>query len=104
MTHEELQQTTEYWLTKMQLDLYNHIVAYMERNHLNRTQLAKILGVSKGYVTQLLNGDFDHRISTLIQIALKTGYAPTIEYKPLSRQRASSASQATKMPKVAAML
>ncbi len=101
MTHEELIQTSEYWLTKMQLDLYNHVIDYMSRNNLNRTQLAEVLGVSKGYVTQLLNGDFDHRMSTLVQIAVKTGYAPSIEYKRISKRSRQSLNA---VPKVAAML
>ena len=83
MAHEDLHETTEYWLTRMQLDIYRHIMDYMERNHLNRTQLAEVLGVSKSYVTQLLNGDFDHRLSSLVEIALKTGYAPRIEFSRL---------------------
>lgn len=55
----------------------------MIENKLNRTQLAEKLGVSKGYITQILNGDFDHKVSKLIELALAFGKAPILEYKSL---------------------
>ncbi len=51
----------------------------MESENINRTQLAERLGVSKGYVSQLLNGDFDHRLSKLVELALAFGYVPKFE-------------------------
>ena len=42
----------------------------MKDKKLNRSQLAKKLGVTKGYITQVLNGDFDHRISKLVDLSL----------------------------------
>lgn len=82
MTREELLRSSEYWTTKMQLELYARIEAYMSENKINRTELAKRLGVSKGYVTQILNGDYDHRLSKLVEIALKIDYVPRIIYEP----------------------
>jgi transcriptional regulator with XRE-family HTH domain len=51
----------------------------MEREGINRTQLAEHLGVSKGYVSQLLNGNFDHKISKLVELALAIGLCPKLE-------------------------
>ena len=51
----------------------------METNKKNRTQLAEHLGVTKGYVTQLLNGDYDHKLSKLVELSLKCGYVPKID-------------------------
>lgn len=84
MRYNELIKTPEYWTTKMQLDLYEKVEKYMVDNNLNRTELAKKLGVSKGYVTQLLNGDSDHRISKLVELALSIGYYPTLEFKKIN--------------------
>lgn len=53
----------------------------MEDNRINRTELAKRLGVSKGYISQVLNGDFDHRISKLVELALFIGYYPHITFE-----------------------
>ncbi|OIN56474.1 helix-turn-helix domain-containing protein [Arsenicibacter rosenii] len=83
MTRAELLESKGYWIAKVQLDLYNELDAYMEANGLNRTQLAERLGVTKGYISQVLNGDFDHKISKLVDLALIMGKAPVITYPKL---------------------
>ncbi|MDE7109722.1 MAG: helix-turn-helix domain-containing protein [Muribaculaceae bacterium] len=55
----------------------------MEINNLNRSKLAAHLGVSKGYVSQLLNGDYDHKLSKLIELAIAFGYVPEITFRPI---------------------
>lgn len=92
MTREELLRIPEYWTTKIQLELYAHIEAYMRENNINRTELAKVLGVSKGYVTQILNGDYDHRLSKLVEMSLKINYVPHIVYEPFDAVVANNGS------------
>lgn len=55
----------------------------MVNNNLNRTQLAEKFGVSKGYISQILNGDADHRISKLVEISLGIGLVPKLEFENL---------------------
>lgn len=50
---------------------------------MNKAQLAEHLGCSRGYVTQLLNGDFDHKISKLVELSLAIGMAPSVSFKEL---------------------
>lgn len=83
MTRRELVSSREHWITKIQLDLFNQIENYMTEHQLSRTQLANKLGVTKGYVSQILNGDFDHKISKLVELALAIGLVPMVQYKPL---------------------
>ena len=52
----------------------------MKENNLNRTELAQKLGVTKGYVSQVLNGDFDHKISKLVELAISSGKAPLMRF------------------------
>ena len=52
---------------------------------MNRTQLAAHLGVSKGYVSQLLNGDYDHKLSKLVELALAFGYVPAVTFVPVEK-------------------
>ncbi|MDL2255183.1 helix-turn-helix domain-containing protein [Parabacteroides sp. OttesenSCG-928-G06] len=84
MTHEELLLTPEYWTTKIQIELFQKVEQYLKVNGLNRSDFAKKLGVSKGYVTQVLNGDFDHRISKLVSMALAIGYIPKLSFEEIS--------------------
>ena len=80
MTREELLQSPAYWTTGLQMELYRHIATFMEHHHMNKTQLAEYLGCSKGYVTQLLNGDFDHKLSKFVELSLAIGKIPEITF------------------------
>lgn len=77
----ELKDTKEYWLENIQNDLYNNVLDYMDENDLNRTQLAEELDFSKGYISQILNGNFNFSISKYIDLALKTNHYPVINFK-----------------------
>jgi len=83
MNREELINSKEYWTTKIQLDLFKAISHYMKKNNLNRTQLAKKLNVTKGYVSQVLNGDFDHKVSKLVELSLACGLTPRIQFEKI---------------------
>ncbi len=85
MTRKELLSSPEYWITKVQIALYNCAHNYMHRTKKNRTQLAEHLGVTKSYVSQLLNGDYDHRLSKFIELSMAFGYVPEITFKPIKQ-------------------
>ena len=84
MRRAELLNSEGYWIAKLQTDLYRELVAFMENTHKNSSQLADYLGCSKGYVSQLLNGNFDHKMSKLVKLSLAMGKAPILEYKDIS--------------------
>lgn len=83
MKREELLQSKEYWIAKLQIELFNAVEAYMKANNLNRKQFADKLGVSKGYVSQILNGDADHRMSKFIELSLSIGLVPEVSFEKL---------------------
>ncbi|NOX64615.1 MAG: helix-turn-helix transcriptional regulator [Chlorobi bacterium] len=74
----------EYWIENIKTELYNVIQDYMDEHKLNRTQLAELVGVTKGYISQVLNGSSDHRISKLVNLATMVGKAPYIYFKDLN--------------------
>ncbi|MEX0595118.1 MAG: helix-turn-helix transcriptional regulator [Candidatus Paceibacterota bacterium] len=78
---KELLQSKEYWLTRIQAKLYSLLEDYMVENKLNRTKLADKLGVSKGYISQILNGNFDHRLSKFIELSLAINKVPKINFE-----------------------
>lgn len=82
MERKDLILSPEYITTRIQLDLYNCAEQFMESTGKNRSQLAQHLGVSKGYVTQLLNGDYDHKLSKLVELSLAFGVVPQIRFVP----------------------
>lgn len=84
MKRDELLKSEGYWIAKLQTELYRELVSFMEKTHKNGTQLANYLGCSKGYISQLLNGNFDHKLSKLVRLSLALGKAPILEYRDLS--------------------
>lgn len=88
MERSELIKSREYWLTEIQLNLFNMIEDYRKKNSLNKRQLADKLGVTKGYISQILNGDFDHKISKLVDLSLAFDKVPLISYRNLDEMEA----------------
>jgi transcriptional regulator with XRE-family HTH domain len=80
MNREELLKSKEYWIGEIQYDLFELIEDYLKKNNLSRIQFAEKLGVTKGYVSQILNGEFDHRISKFVELSLTIGKVPRINF------------------------
>lgn len=70
MDRKDVLNSSEYWTSKTQIELYNQAQKFMEATGKDRAHLAEYLGVSKGYVSQILNGDYDHRMSKFFELAL----------------------------------
>lgn len=82
-TQEELIRSRGYWIANIQMDLFRCVDEYMKKNNLNRSQLADKLGVTKGYVSQILNGEFNHRVATFVDLSLAIGKVPKVEFEDL---------------------
>ncbi|MFN6946283.1 MAG: helix-turn-helix domain-containing protein [Cytophagaceae bacterium] len=79
LKREDLYKSEEYWLERIQNDIFRMVLQFQEEHKLNQTQLAKELGVSKGYVSQILNGNFNFSLTKLIELCLKLGVAPQVD-------------------------
>lgn len=80
MEREELLRSKEYWLIHIQNKVFNLLSKYKEDKKLNQSQLAKEMGVTKGYVSQIMSGDYDHKVSKLVDLALLCNKAPIINF------------------------
>jgi transcriptional regulator with XRE-family HTH domain len=78
MKRKDLLSSPDFWLIHFQNELFGVIEKYLKKKKINRTQLAKELNVSKGYVTQILNGDYDHKVSKMVELSLACGAVPLI--------------------------
>ena len=85
MTREELLSMPEYWVAQIQTEIYRCADQFMEERHMNRTQFAEYLGVSKGYITQLLSGDYNYSLEKLVELSLKIGYVPQVSFEEIER-------------------
>lgn len=85
MTREQLLRSPEYWTTHIQADLYSIIEEYLESNNLKKKDFAEKLGVSKGYISQVLKGDFDHKLSKMVELSLAAGKAVTVKFNDIEK-------------------
>ncbi len=63
------QNDPDYQFERLILEVNEQIVTMMEAGQVRRTDLASRLGVSKAYVTKLLNGPENVTLKTLVRVA-----------------------------------
>jgi predicted XRE-type DNA-binding protein len=99
MKRKELIKNKGYHITKIQNELFRQLHDFMTKNNMNRTQLAEHLGFSKGYVSQVLNGNFDFKLSKLVELSLAMGMIPEIKFTPIDEfaKKTSSKKSDTKL-------
>ena len=66
---KEIEESIEYKIESISIDVAIQFYKQMKKLGINKKELAKRLGVSKSYVTQLLNGKSNMTIETLIKVA-----------------------------------
>lgn len=84
LSRKELIQTPEYWIETLQNEIFRQVYQYMDKKNLNQTQLAEELGVSKGYISQILNGNFNFTLKKLIELSIKIGVVPDLHFIPVN--------------------
>jgi len=83
MPREKVLSSPIYWFDKAQNELFRQFHQYMDREKINQTQLADRLGISKGRVSQILRGESNFSMKTLIELSLSIGIIPKINYVPI---------------------
>jgi transcriptional regulator with XRE-family HTH domain len=79
-TQEELLESPAYLLTLYQNEIFREVHGYMQENGITQKELAKKLGVSDAYVSQILNGKFNFTLKKLIELGLAIGKIPKIKF------------------------
>lgn len=77
---EDLLKRPNYLLTKYQNEIYRQVISYIQENKISKGEFAEKLGVSKAYVSQILNGNFNFTLKKIIEIGLMTGKVPALEF------------------------
>lgn len=81
---EDLLRTEEYWFETLQNEIYRMVADYIEKEGINQSQLADKLGVTKGYISQIMNGNFNATLKKLIELSLAVDKAPHIDFRNLA--------------------
>lgn len=80
MTRDELIKNPSYIIQNVQLSIYTMVDREMSLRNMNRKKMSAFLNISKRQLNKILDGEFDGKLSQLIEIALKLGYTPKIKF------------------------
>jgi transcriptional regulator with XRE-family HTH domain len=98
ITRNDLVSSKEYWMVKIQTELFAELEKYLTDNNMTRTQFAEKLGVSKGYISQILNGDFNHSMAKLIELSLAVGKVPVLHFEDVEKFKVEKTSTVLTIP------
>lgn len=76
--NEDLIKLPEFWMENIQNEIYFALKNYMREKKLNQTELAEELGFTKGYISQVLHGNFNHSVKKLIELTIAINKVPNI--------------------------
>lgn len=79
LSRKQLISSPDWHLAEIQQLLFEEITHYLDNNNITQTQLAEQLGCTKSYVSQILNGNFDFRLSKFLELLIAVGKVPKIE-------------------------
>ncbi len=83
MKREELLTKRGYLIKKMQYDLFDAVNNYIEHTGINQTVFASKMHKSKGYISQIMNANVDHKLSTIVDLAICMEKVPTIQFQDI---------------------
>jgi transcriptional regulator with XRE-family HTH domain len=80
ISREEIIRNEYYWIEIIQNKLYNDLSLYIDKNNISQKEIAKKMGVSKGRVSQLLNGDnMNYKLETIVKLCLAIDKVPSFD-------------------------
>jgi len=85
INREELLKTKEYWFETLQNDIFRMVDEYIQKEDITQTKLAEQLGVSKGYISQVINGNFNFSLKKMIELSLALNNVPDFKFKDLGQ-------------------
>jgi len=80
---ETSRKTFEYRLEKILIQLGEDICRLMRDQQISRAEVAERLGVSRAYVTRVLNGNPNLTIKTLLKLSDALGHELAIHFVPM---------------------
>lgn len=81
INRNELLKSEEYWFEVIQNEIYRMVADHLDKNGINQNQFAEKLGVTKGYVSQVMKGNFNYTLKKLIELSIASGKVPVLEFK-----------------------
>lgn len=69
-----------FWLEDIQNEIYGEMSDYKEISQKSQNEIAEDMNVSKGYISQVLKGNFNYTLKKLIELSLAIGKVPILKF------------------------
>jgi transcriptional regulator with XRE-family HTH domain len=79
---EEAEESAEYWQQDATLDFAEELFRLLEEEGVSRAELARRIGTSQAYVTQVLRADANFTLNTMTRLALAVDHRVRIHLAP----------------------
>lgn len=79
---EEAKTGDAYWVDKVSLEFTEDLCASMDRQGMTRADLARQIGVSRGYITKVLRGSGNVTLETMVKLARAVGCELDVRLQP----------------------
>lgn len=85
MNQQKLNSLVKECNRQIHCELLNQLNEFLNKNNITQTDFARFIGVSKGYMSQLVNSssEHDHKISKIIYMALAMGKMPVLTFQDI---------------------
>jgi len=80
MEREKLIKSKGYWLTNFQCEAFRLLDDYMKENDLTKHEVAEQMDVPLRYISKILNGNFNSKLSKFIELSLFVGKVPVLNF------------------------
>lgn len=77
---KEIIKSPYYWFEKIQNELFRQLHDYMDKNNKTQSDIAREMNVTKGYISQILNGNFNPTLKKLINFIIFLEKVPEINF------------------------
>jgi hypothetical protein len=85
--------TDQQILTEIQNEVRKHLRRYMKERNMVARHLALQWGISEPYMSGLLYSKNNFKLSTLIELGIRTGYKPVLSFQPIKQTKSSDNSK-----------
>jgi len=83
LSREELLKSPEYAFEVIQNELYRQLEDYLKTNNMSQSEFAEKIGVTKGYISQIMKGNFNYTLKKLIELSLAIGKIPSVTFNEI---------------------
>jgi transcriptional regulator with XRE-family HTH domain len=97
---EEAKTGGAYWVDKVSLEFTEDLCERMDRQGMSRADLARQIGVSRGYITKVLRGSGNVTLETMVKLARAVGGELEVRlHEPVDNRQWSADPKPAKEPK-----